>query len=98
MFIKEEELEIVKQIIKKIIPDHKVLAFGSRVSGQYLKKFSDLDLAILGGPLSLEIFAKLTAEFENSSLPFKVDIVDYQEASDNFKCIIDSSCKPLQDL
>ena len=39
-------------------------------------KYSDLDLAVDGPPLSLSTLSALAEDFDESSLPFKVDIVD----------------------
>jgi predicted nucleotidyltransferase len=92
MFLKEEEKKIVKDILNKIIPDSKVLAFGSRVSGKNLKPFSDLDLAIIGNEkLPLDLLGKIKEEFSNSDLPFVVDIVDYNAVDKNFAEIIQKS-------
>ncbi len=38
------QLAIVKDILRKHIPNNDVWAFGSRVHGRNLRKFSDLDL------------------------------------------------------
>ncbi len=44
MILDKEDEKIVKEILKKFVPTKKVIAFGSRVHGRNLKKFSDLDL------------------------------------------------------
>ena len=45
--IKPIELDIVRTILARHVPEREVRAFGSRVSGP-AKKFSDLDLAVMG--------------------------------------------------
>jgi type I restriction enzyme S subunit len=45
-------------------------------------------------PLSFEIKADIEAAFDESDLPFKVDIVDWAETSESFHGIIDN-CKLL---
>ena len=87
--IKNAELEIVRAILARHVPDREVRAFGSRVSGP-AKKFSDLDLAVMGEtPLSSAVLADLEEEFRESDLPFKVDVVDWATTKENFRRIIE---------
>jgi uncharacterized protein len=63
----------------------KVWAFGSRAKGT-AKPYSDLDLVIdLGEIATLSLLAKLANDFEETTLPFKVDIVDWQSISEPFQ-------------
>jgi predicted nucleotidyltransferase len=90
IIIESEHLQIVENVLKKhLSAQAKVWAFGSRVKGN-VKKFSDLDLAIdaEGNPLSLELLADINYEFEESDLPYKVDIVDWNTISQSFKNLI----------
>lgn len=84
--LQPEYIKLVQQILQKHLPvDAKVWVFGSRAR-KTAKKFSDLDLAIdTGKPLSLELLAKLAEEFEESALPYKVDIVDWATIDDLFR-------------
>lgn len=86
------ELEIVLGILHAFLPQGtQVDAFGSRVSGTF-KKWSDLDLAIRGAQaLPLSTLASLAEAFEESELPWKVDLVDRHTISDEFARIIDQS-------
>jgi predicted nucleotidyltransferase len=84
-----EELALVRDILHAAVPDREVWAFGSRVHRRSLKKYSDLDLAVLGNePIPLEVSSELRDAFDESLLPFKVDIVDWATASDRFRKII----------
>lgn len=86
--ITPEERAIVLRILNEIVPDRDVQAFGSRVTGK-AKPFSDLDLAIMGDePLSLETRAQLEEAFSASDLPWKVDVLDWTQADENFQRII----------
>ena len=88
--VSKEHLNIIKSLIKEYVPDYKVVAFGSRVSGTP-KPYSDLDLAIIyDEPLDAMLLAKLRLALEESDLPYKVDIVEYVLVSDAFKEVIDS--------
>lgn len=92
--IKKEELEIIINILKKNTPANaNIWAFGSRVSNN-AKKFSDLDLAVelkSNQLLELGSLAKLESFFEESALPWKVDIVDYNGITENFRNLIDQN-------
>ena len=45
-----DEVTLVKKILCAFVPDgRKVVAFGSRATGIRLKRYSDLDLCIMGG-------------------------------------------------
>ena len=86
--ISPHDLDIVRTILQQHIPEREVRAFGSRVSGT-ARHFSDLDLVVMGDkPLSLKITAALAEDFSDSSLSFKVDIVDWAAASPQFQGII----------
>jgi uncharacterized protein len=85
-----KELEIVRGILAKHIPDYEVCVFGSRVHGTQ-KPYSDLDLAVIGDePLSIMKLADVLNDFSESDLPFKVDIVDWATTSETFREIINS--------
>ena len=89
--LKPEELKQVRQILKQCVPDKEVQAFGSRADGT-AKPYSDLDLAIMmEQPLSLLQGALLTEAFEESDLPFKVDIIDWTTTSEGFRKLIEPS-------
>ncbi len=49
LHLTETQLDEVPAILERIVPEARVLAFGSRVHGRNLKSFSDLDLAIVQG-------------------------------------------------
>lgn len=78
----------VKNIIAKHLSGHKVFAFGSRVNGS-AKKHSNLDLVIMSTePIDEKIMAMLREEFEESTIPIKVDIVDWSAISEDFQSAI----------
>jgi predicted nucleotidyltransferase len=91
--IEPRHLSIVRKILDENLKDLNALVyvFGSRTVGS-VKKYSDLDLAIdcCGQKIPFEIYAKLAIAFENSLLPYKVDIVDLNSISDQFKKIINN--------
>lgn len=89
--ITEKQARVVQQILQKYLPSHSIVwVFGSRAK-MTAKKYSDLDLAIDAKmPLSLSIMANLAYDFEESELPYKVDIVDWNTIEDSFKALIKS--------
>lgn len=84
--VEQRHLELVKEILKKIVPDANVYVFGSRAKNNP-KPYSDLDLAVdLGGKkLDLLTLAKLNSAFEETTIPYKIDVVDLNSISDEFK-------------
>lgn len=86
--VSADELATVKEILATHIPEVRVSAFGSRVSGSP-RKHSDLDLMIMNEvPLEPISLAKLKEAFEESNLPFKVDLLEWAQAKEDFKKII----------
>ncbi len=78
----------VSRILQHYAPGLEVWAFGSRAKWT-AKAHSDLDLALITSePLSLEKFASLKEAFDESVLPFRVDVVDWAATSDSFRKII----------
>lgn len=87
--VSSKEFEIIKNILNSYIKKGKVYAFGSRYKNNN-RKFSDFDIAIdTGEKLSFEFLNILKDAFEESDLPYRVDIIDYNNISDKFKKIID---------
>lgn len=92
-----EDLKTVHDILRKHVPTRRVIAFGSRTTGRS-KPFSDLDLAILGEvAVASTILAALADDFDESSLPFKVDIVDWATTAQSFRDIIARDAVTLQE-
>lgn len=91
------ELETVRGILSRFVPDREVRAFGSRVS-RTAKAFSDLDLAVMGdSAIPSSVVADLKEAFSESSLPFKVDVVDWATTKENFRRIIEKEYVAVQD-
>lgn len=83
--IEQRHFLVIKEILQKYLPDTEVRAFGSRISGK-AKKYSDLDLVIMGKTkIESKVLIKLKDEFQESDIPFRVDILDWHGISDEFK-------------
>lgn len=87
LIMESRHLEIVNSILKKY--PYKIAVFGSRVKGNP-KKFSDLDLCVME-PISDLVLGYMQEDFEDSDLPFTVDIVRWDKCSESFKKNIKNS-------
>ena len=90
-------LETVKRILAEHLPGCEVRAFGSRATWTAWE-YSDLDLAVVSPePLAWDRRGRLREAFEESDLPIRVDIVDWESLSDGFRQTIDGDCVVLQE-
>ena len=90
------DLEIVRSILSRFVPEREVRAFGSRVTGT-AKEFSDLDLAVMGDTaISSSILADIKEAFNESPIPFKVDVVGWASTKENFRRIIEKENVVIQ--
>lgn len=78
-------LATVKTILKKYLPSNaRTWIFGSRARGN-AKKYSDIDILIdTGSLIPIETMAQLNLAFEESTLPYKVDLVDAASIDKSF--------------
>ncbi|MFV0298843.1 MAG: restriction endonuclease subunit S, partial [Hyphomicrobiaceae bacterium] len=85
-----EQLTIVQGILKDHLPKGTLAwAFGSRVTWT-AKPFSDLDIALEGAaPLPSDVLIDLKEAFEASDLPWKVDVIDLNAVSPEFRAIVE---------
>jgi predicted nucleotidyltransferase len=89
-------LETILGLLNRHVPNREVRVMGSRATGA-AKPFSDLDLVIMGdAPLPLRTLAELRDAFDDSDLPFTVDIVDWASTSDTFQRIINEQSRLLR--
>ena len=87
--INPNHLETIQRILNEHVPDCEVRAFGSRAKWN-AEDYSDLDLAVVGEqPLSWRTLCNLRDTFEESDLPFRVDVLDWHDISGEFKEIIE---------
>jgi predicted nucleotidyltransferase len=72
--------------LKNINPNEtKVFIFGSRVNGTNVK-FSDIDLGFESDKkIPYSLIMDIEDDFENSNIPYSVDIVDFSKVSNKFK-------------
>jgi predicted nucleotidyltransferase len=60
-----------------------VFIFGSRARGDY-QPFSDIDI-LVEGPASASLLSSIAEELEESTLPYRVDLVPASELADAYK-------------
>jgi len=90
-----EQLGVISAILAVHAPGVEARAFGSRVNGTP-KDYSDLDLVLVGAAkLDAIVMESLREAFEESDIPFRVDIVDWHSISEEFRKIILSKYEVL---
>jgi len=84
------EFIIIKDILKKYLTkDCKAYVFGSRAKSSSLHG-SDLDLALeCKGKIEFKKLSKIKIDFEDSRLPYMVDVIDLQATKEYFKNMIE---------
>jgi len=87
--IEKQDFLTVKQILEKYVPECEVRVFGSRITSK-TKKYSDLDLVIVGREkLTRKTMMLLNEAFEESDLSFRVEVLDWNGVSESFKKVIE---------
>lgn len=98
--VEPRHLKLIMGILKKHLPlGAKVYAFGSRAKN-CAKQYSDLDLAIdiNGDKLDFSTESKLKSDFENSLIPYTLDVVDLNSISESFRNNIKNDLIELTNL
>jgi predicted nucleotidyltransferase len=75
---------LLVQLLQQLLPDTGVWAFGSRVNGK-ARPASDLDLVIFSRPEQKSRVFALQEALEESALPFRVDLLIWDEIPESFK-------------
>ena len=97
--LEDRHLDFVLSVLKRNISDvdAKFYIFGSRVKGTN-KKYSDIDIAVdlNGKKLDISILGKIFLEFQDSTLPYEVDVVDLNSIDEKFRNLIKKDLVLLQ--
>ncbi len=88
--LRDKDRAIVEEILQTHLPPHaKVGVFGSRAKGT-ARRGSDLDLMVDAGQrLPHPSLLKLSIAFEESALPIRVDVVDWNAIADGFRMAVE---------
>jgi len=89
--LEETHFRLVLEILAAHAPRCTAWVFGSRAKGT-AKRHSDLDLALeqSGAVLDAQQMGQILDAFEESDLPFKVDVIDWRNTSETFKRCVDA--------
>ena len=90
--IKENHLKMIKEILNKY--SYTFYVYGSRAKKK-ARKNSDLDLCYKE-TISQKVISDLKEQFEESDLPFKVDIVSWENMNPTFQKLIEKDLIPLE--
>lgn len=83
--LKPHHQAMIRRILSDHVPDAAVYAFGSRTHGA-AKPHSDLDLIVCAdAPVDPRRMAALCLAFEDSDLPFRVDVLDWHITDEDFR-------------
>ena len=86
--LSDQQLQLVREVLQKYAPDCEVWAFGSRINGK-ARSYSDLDLVIVGETaLPQRTMNRLAEAFQESALPIRVDVLDWNALSPAFQQVI----------
>ena len=89
-----EHRETVLALLRKHLPGAAAWAYGSRAQWT-ANPHSDLDLAVFPAPRQARAVADLREAFEESNLPFRVDLFVWDDIPAEFRARIESTHVPL---
>ena len=84
------DLETLLSLLERHLPGTMVWAFGSRVQGNAVP-WSDLDLVVFSATEQKPQVSALKEAIEESSLPFRVDLLEWNSLPDGIKANIEAS-------
>lgn len=84
--IESDHLEVVQRILALHFEGIEVWAHGNRVTGVDLTPETELELVVVSEkPLSFEAMTAVEKAFVDSSLPFRVDIIDWAKLPESLQ-------------
>jgi len=91
--LEQKYLDKISQILRIFLPNEHdyFYIFGSRAKG-LAKKYSDIDIAInsSGEKLNDLIKIKIKTAFEESTIPYTIDVIDLNDITEEFKKCIEN--------
>ncbi len=83
--MKEAYRDTIVKIISTYLPHAHIYLFGSRARRDHTPE-SDIDIAVdAGEKIDRTVFGAIKEAFEESTIPFTIDVVDMWAISDDFK-------------
>ncbi len=95
--LKDKYVKFIKDTVYTVLPDVEIFIYGSRVQGKS-REYSDVDIALQtqdNSEIQFDKLLKIKSVFEDSTFPYKVDIVDLQSLNENFLHIIEKDLKKI---
>jgi predicted nucleotidyltransferase len=91
-----QHLASVKEFLLEHVPNTQVWIYGSRVRGT-AKSYADLDMVIFSKAQQLQAVADLKEAFDESDLPFRVDLHVWEDLPATFHQTIQQQYLVLQE-
>lgn len=93
--ITPQQRQLVRALLQEYLPETTVWAYGSRVKGT-ARPHSDLDLVAFASAQQQAAIAELKDAFDESDLPFRVDLFAWHEIPKSFHRTIAAAHSVLQ--
>ncbi|MGD9969745.1 MAG: nucleotidyltransferase family protein [Sulfuricurvum sp.] len=83
-----KHLTLLKQLITQYIGECEIRVFGSRIH-KTAKPYSDIDIALkCNSPIDRRTMSRLKEALQESTLPIRVDVLDWYGISEEFRGVI----------
>jgi type I restriction enzyme S subunit len=93
--LSSENLTLLTQLITEHILGCEIRVFGSRIHGT-AKPYSDIDIALkCAEPIDRRTLSRLKEALQESTLPIRVDVLDWYTISDEFRVVIEKGYEVL---
>jgi predicted nucleotidyltransferase len=93
--LSHENLTLLKQLITEYIQGCEIRVFGSRIHGT-AKPYSDIDIALkCAKPIDRRALSRLKEALQESTLPIRVDVLDWDSISEEFRGVIEEGYEVL---
>ena len=95
--LEDRHINFILNILKNNFSGTKFYIFGSRAKGTY-KEYSDIDIAVdlNNKKLDTDILGRILIKFQDSTLPYEVDVIDLNSIDEKFKNLIQGSLVELK--
>lgn len=90
-----EVLALLKELITEYVPECEIRVFGSRIHTT-AKPYSDIDIALkCSNPIDRQMMNRLKEALQESILPIRVDVLDWDGISEEFRGVIEKDYEVL---
>ena len=85
--LEENYITLIKNTFDNYLSNYKLYIFGSRTKGR-AHEYSDIDLAVDSPEFTNQTKLAIENYFADSTIPYKIDIVDLNSITEQFKKLI----------